>query len=100
MKRYTWLLWVVMGFVSACGAGFQAGTDVQSGRLAFSIGNYQMARSYFAQAQQADPITSITPISPGGRSRVTWGEPTMKLKDMRRLAGCCSRQSPSTKTTT
>jgi len=66
MKKYTWLLFVIMGFVSACGAGFQAGSDVQSGRLAFSIGNYQMARSYFSQAAQADPNYVYNSDLPGG----------------------------------
>jgi tetratricopeptide (TPR) repeat protein len=66
MKRYTSLLFVIMGFVSACGAGFQAGSDVQSGRLAFSIGNYQMARTYFTQAAQADPNYIYNSDLPGG----------------------------------
>jgi tetratricopeptide (TPR) repeat protein len=66
MKKYIWLLFVIMGFVSACGVGFQAGSDVQSGRLAFSIGNYQMARTYFAQAAQADPNYVYNSDLPGG----------------------------------
>jgi tetratricopeptide (TPR) repeat protein len=66
MKEYMWLLFVVMGFVSACGGVFQAGSDVQSGRLAFSIGNYQMARTYFAQAAQVDPNYVYNSDLPGG----------------------------------
>ena len=66
MKKYIWLLFVIMGFVSACGVGFQAGSDVQSGRLAFSIGNYQMARTYFTQAAQADPNYIYDSDLPGG----------------------------------
>ncbi len=66
MKRYTSLLFVIMGFVSACGGGFQAGSDVQHGRLAFSIGNYQMARTYFSQAAQADPNYVYNSDLPGG----------------------------------
>src|SRR5262252_6841228 len=100
MKTYKWGLLVAMGFVSACGGVFPAGSDVQSGRLAFSIGNYQMARTYFAQAAQVDPNYVYNSDLPGGRSKATWDEPTMKLKDMLRLAGCCSRHSSSTKTTT
>jgi tetratricopeptide (TPR) repeat protein len=66
MKRYAWLLFVVLGFVSACVAGFQAGSDVQSDRLAFSIGNYQIARTYFAQAAQLDPNYVYNSDLPGG----------------------------------
>ena len=65
MKGYTWLLFVVTGFVSAC-ATFQAGSNVQSGRLAFSIGNYQTARSYFESAAQVDPNYVYHSDLPGG----------------------------------
>jgi tetratricopeptide (TPR) repeat protein len=65
MKSYGWLL-IVMGIVSACGATFNAGSEVQSGRLAFSTGSYQMARSYFAQAQQTDPNYIYESDLPGG----------------------------------
>jgi len=65
MKGYTWLLFVVMGFVSAC-ANFQAGSNVQSGRLAFSIGNYPTARSYFESAAQVDPNYVYHSDLPGG----------------------------------
>jgi len=65
MKSYTWPLFVVMGFVSAC-AGFQAGSNIQSGRLAFSIGNYQMARGYFESAAQVDPSYTYRSDLPGG----------------------------------
>jgi tetratricopeptide (TPR) repeat protein len=54
-----------MGFVSAC-ATFQAGSNVQSGRLAFSIGNYQMARGYFESAAQVDPNYIYRSDLPGG----------------------------------
>jgi len=66
MKTYKWGLLVAMGFVSACGGVFPAGSDVQSGRLAFSIGNYQMARTYFAQAAQVDPNYVYNSDLPGG----------------------------------
>ena len=65
MKGYPWLLFVVMGFVSAC-ATFQAGSNVQSGRLAFSIGNYQTARGYFESAAQVDPNYVYHSDLPGG----------------------------------
>jgi tetratricopeptide (TPR) repeat protein len=65
MKGYPWLLFVVMGFVSAC-ATFQAGSNVQSGRLAFSIGNYPTARSYFESASQVDPNYIYHSDLPGG----------------------------------
>jgi len=65
MKGYPWLLFVVMGFVSAC-ATFQAGSNVESGRLAFSIGNYQTARSYFESAAQVDPNYVYHSDLPGG----------------------------------
>jgi tetratricopeptide (TPR) repeat protein len=65
MKGYPWLLFVVMGFVSAC-ATFQAGSNVQSGRLAFSIGNYQTARGYFESAAQVDPSYVYHSDLPGG----------------------------------
>jgi tetratricopeptide (TPR) repeat protein len=65
MKGYPWLLFVVMGFVSAC-ATFQAGSNVQSGRLAFSIGNYQTARGYFESAAQVDPSYVYYSDLPGG----------------------------------
>jgi tetratricopeptide (TPR) repeat protein len=66
MKRYTWLLFVVMGFVSACGAGFQAGSDVQSGRLAFSIGNYQMGQELFRSGPASRPNYVYNSDFPGG----------------------------------
>jgi tetratricopeptide (TPR) repeat protein len=65
MKGYTWPLFVVIGFVSAC-ANFQAGSNVQSGRLAFSIGNYPTARSYFESAAQVDPNYIYHSDLPGG----------------------------------
>src|SRR5215831_5274800 len=65
MKGYTWPLFVVMGFVSAC-ATFQAGSNVQSGRLAFSVGNCQTARSYFESAAQVDPNYVYRSDLPGG----------------------------------
>jgi tetratricopeptide (TPR) repeat protein len=65
MKAYPWLLFSVMGFVSAC-ANFQAGSNVQSGRLAFSIGNYPTARSYFESASQVDPNYIYHSDLPGG----------------------------------
>jgi len=65
MKGYPWLLFVVMGFVSAC-ATFQAGSNVESGRLAFSIGNYQMALGDFASAAQIDPNYIYRSDLPGG----------------------------------
>ena len=66
MKKYTWLVFVAaLGFVSAC-ASFQAGSNIQSGRLAFSIGNYQMARSYFDGAAQTDPNYIYRSDLPGG----------------------------------
>ena len=65
MKGHPWLLFAVMGFVSAC-ANFQAGSNVQSGRLAFSIGNYPTARSYFESAAQVDPNYVYHSDLPGG----------------------------------
>ena len=65
LKAYPWLLFVVLGFVSVC-ATFHAGSEVQSGRLAFSIGNYQMARSYFDGAAQTDPNYVYRSDLPGG----------------------------------
>ena len=65
MKGYPWLVFIVMGFVSAC-ATFQAGSNVQSGRLAFSIGDYQAARNYFGSAAQTDPNYIYRSDLPGG----------------------------------
>jgi tetratricopeptide (TPR) repeat protein len=65
MRGYPWLLFVVMGFASAC-ATFQASSNVQSGRLAFSVGNYQTARSYFESAAQVDPNYVYRSDLPGG----------------------------------
>jgi len=65
VKRHTGLLFVVMSFVSAC-TTFQAGSNVESGRLAFNIGNYQTARSYFERAAQIDPNYIYRSDLPGG----------------------------------
>jgi len=65
MKRHAWPLLVVMGLVSAC-ASFNAGSDVQSGRLAFSIGNYQAAQGYFDAAAKTDPNYIYRTDLPGG----------------------------------
>jgi len=51
-ERYSWLL--LGAFFIAC-AGFQAGTEVNSGRLAFSIGQNESALAYFQSAAQKDP---------------------------------------------
>ena len=51
--------------VSAC-ATFQAGGNIQSGRLAFSIGDYQTARNYFGSAAQTDPNYIYRSDLPGG----------------------------------
>jgi len=65
MKKYRLLLFVTMGMVSAC-ATFQAGSNVQSGRLAFSIGNHQTARNYFGSAARTDPNYIYRSDLPGG----------------------------------
>ncbi len=54
-----------MGCVYAC-TTFQAGSNVESGRLAFSIGNYQTARMYFERAAQIDPDYIYRSDLPGG----------------------------------
>ena len=51
-ESYSWLL--LGAFFIAC-AGFQAGTEVNSGRLAFSIGQNESALAYFQSAAQKDP---------------------------------------------
>ena len=50
--RYAWLL--LGGFTIAC-ASFQAGIEINSGRLAFSIGQNETALAYFQSAAQKDP---------------------------------------------
>jgi hypothetical protein len=67
MKRHAWLLLVLMGFVSAC-ASLNPGSDVQSGWLAFSIGNYQAAKDYFDAASKTDPDYIYRTDFPGGSS--------------------------------
>jgi tetratricopeptide (TPR) repeat protein len=55
MKQKTLIaLCLSIVFFSGC-AAFQAGTDVESGRRAFLIGNNEAALSYFQSAAQQDP---------------------------------------------
>jgi tetratricopeptide (TPR) repeat protein len=55
MKQKTLIaLCLSIVFFSGC-AAFQAGTDVDSGRRAFLIGNNEAALSYFQSAAQQDP---------------------------------------------
>lgn len=55
MKQKTLIaLCLSIVFFSGC-AAFQAGTDVDSGRRAFLIGNNETALSYFQSAAQQDP---------------------------------------------
>ena len=65
MNRYLWFFFVAASVVSAC-ATFQSGSNVQSGRLAFSIGDYQAARNYFGKAAQTDPNYIYRSDLPGG----------------------------------
>ena len=55
MKQRNWLtLLYSMILLSGC-ATFQAGTDIESGRKAFLIGNNQDALGYFQRAAEVDP---------------------------------------------
>ena len=51
------LMAVLLGVIifAGCGPGFQAGTDIDRGRQAMIMGNYQSALGYFQGAAQADP---------------------------------------------
>jgi len=48
-------LFLLLAFMSACGAGFQTAGDVAQGRQAMFRGDYQGALGYFQAAAQADP---------------------------------------------
>lgn len=52
---YSLISCVFVVFLSACGAGFQAGGDVAQGRQALFRGDYQGALGYFQSAAQTDP---------------------------------------------
>lgn len=55
MKSRTCYLWLSLAaFLLAC-ASFQVGSEVNSGRLAFLIGNNASALAYFQSAAQKDP---------------------------------------------
>src|SRR4029077_18022425 len=52
--RYPLISFYIMFFLSGC-ASFQAATNVESGRLAFLIGNNEAALGYFESAAQIEP---------------------------------------------
>jgi tetratricopeptide (TPR) repeat protein len=55
MKSIDGYSWLLLGaFLVGC-ASFQAGSEISSGRLAFSIGQNESALAYFQSAAQKDP---------------------------------------------